>query len=121
MVDRNNNGTFAEGNKIGKGRIKGSVNLKTLLTALVNQDIERLDYLAEKGCVTPRQAKILDHMNRGLVARALGDEGDKSSIDLKAIDMIYDRLEGKALAKTQEVPTTLEDALKGLEEETVNE
>ena len=118
MTVRNDDGTYPEGvSGNPNGRPTGSVNIKTLLTALLDRDIVRLDWLADNKTITPKQANILEHMNSGLIAKALGEQGDLDSIDLKAIDMIYDRLEGKALAKHQEVPTTLEDALNELEKE----
>ena len=89
-----------------KGRPPG-MSVENQLRAL-------FDLLLDENCPLTGETgkkKVSHLVNAQLVAKA-AKEGD-----LKAIDMIYDRLEGKALARNQEVPSTLEDALNELEKE----
>jgi len=92
------------------------INTKDIIMTILNNEIERLDHFS----LTKKQQKIADHMIGGLIAKGLGKEGDIDSIDNKSIDMVLDRIDGKALQKTQEIPPTLEEALEKLEQEDDN-
>jgi len=118
---------FQKGNKIGnrfkpgqsgnpKGKPMGALSFKEVLLKALDQDIERIDHL----CLEPKQQKLMDHMMNTLLAKAIGKLGDLDSADTKAIDMIMDRIEGKPLSKNMDIPATLEDVLKEIDEEEKN-
>jgi len=116
--------TFKKGNTVGKqfqkgvsgnpkGRPMDTINVKDMIEKILNKEITRTDHLD----LGKKTQKIADHLLGGLMAKALGKEGDIDSIDNKSVDMVLDRLDGKAVNRTQEVPPSLEDALKLLDEE----
>ena len=96
-----------------EGRKMDCINTRDIIQTILDKKIDRLDHFD----LTKKQSNIAEHMISGLIAKALGEEGDIGSIDNKSIDMILDRLDGKPLAKTQDVPFTLEEALDKLEKE----
>lgn len=112
-MEKNKDGTFAKGHS-GGGRKKGSLNVKTQLERLLNQRMSVLSpiHKDELGFPLPQVVTLGEHMAEKLIAKALGKEEDPSSADLKAIDMIYDRLEGKAVARTAEVDDPWKDLIE---------
>lgn len=103
MSNRNPDGTFIKGvsgNPTGKK--PGTRNIKNQLEEILDKKIARLSLLEkdELGFDAPKIMTVGEHMIERLIAKALGKDEDLSTIDLKAIDMIYDRLEGKAVARS---------------------
>ncbi len=76
-----------------RGKPKGSRDIKTILTELLQTEVAEENPLT--GEMTILQAGEL--MYTQLVAKAAKDG------DLQAIDKVMDRLEGKAVAKTEDV------------------
>lgn len=74
------------------GRIKGSKNLTTILKALLEEDLTRVNQITGEMETTTIDA----HLNTSLVANALVGE-------MKAQQMIRDRIQGKVIEKTEVV------------------
>ena len=87
------------------GKVKGTLNMKTIIRAILEQGYTKVSALD----LNPKQQRIADHIAEAHAAKAL--DGDVASTNL-----LLDRLEGKPLQKTQDVPVSLDDAIKELED-----
>lgn len=72
------------------GRKKGSINFKRIIRKILEHKIELTDPIT----LSKKEAQIADHISFKLVAMAL--EGD-----LKAIEIIMDRVNGKVAQKSK--------------------
>lgn len=111
---------FKKGDPGGPGRPKGSKGIKQQLEEALQLKITRLSLLEkdEIDLPRPKEMTVGEHMIERLLAKAIGKGEDLSTIDLKAIDMIYDRIEGKAVARSAvKDAQTWDDLLRAVENE----
>jgi len=97
-----------------KGRTEGSLNLKTIMKKILETKLTRTDPLI----LEPKQQRIYDSIVKTHIAKAMGKDGEPDTADLKAIDMVYDRMEGKSIQTNVEKPYDLNEALRELDEPT---
>lgn len=74
---------FKKGHKMATGRPKGSLNLKTILKNLLQEDIEFINVRGQK-----QEGIVADSINVSLISKAM--EGD-----INALKLIYERIDGK--------------------------
>ncbi len=88
------------------GRPKGIVTFKERIRRLMNVEI---DYENVEG--ETKKTKIGDALIASMAKKALHEN------DVAAAKLLIENLDGKPLQKTQDVPASLEDALKILDKE----
>lgn len=88
------------------GRPKGVISFQDRIRRLVDEEVNYKDINGKK-----RKTKVGDMLITAMIKKVMKED------DVAAARLLIEHLDGKALQKNQEVPPSLEDALKILDEE----
>ena len=89
-----------------KGRPKGVQSFQDRIRRLVDEEVNYKDVNGKQ-----RKTKVGDMLITAMIKKVMKED------DVAAARLLIEHLDGKALQKNQEVPPSLEDALKLLDEE----